>query len=303
MVNALRPGGRVSGQRGESRDAALRYMLFVLASALLHAGAWQLRAYLDPRPETLARPIPTIEVTLMAAPKAAELGPAPAPPPKAPPQPPAPPSALPQAAKAEPQPKPTPKPKPSPQPKPPKPKLLPRPDSEPDPNRLVERTPQPEVTPQSRPFPKSRWTESTPAAPRTPGHSPSRTAAPSAPVPARPGVGAPSSIKRPELPRSGGSAAGGAYEGAKANAAYLHNPRPEYPALAKRRQWEGRVLLKVQVLASGRAAQVSIAASSGHEVLDEAALDAVRHWHFVPAKRGGQPVDSWVNVPINFNLE
>jgi protein TonB len=61
--------------------------------------------------------------------------------------------------------------------------------------------------------------------------------------------------------------------------------------------------LKVQVLASGRAAQVSIAASSGHEVLDEAALDAVRHWHFVPAKRGGQPVDSWVNVPINFNLK
>lgn len=96
--------------------------------------------------------------------------------------------------------------------------------------------------------------------------------------------------------------AGGVTESAKANASYLHNPKPEYPALAKRRQWEGRVLLKVRVLANGSVAAVSVETSSGHELLDEAALEAVRQWHFVPAKRGGQAVDSWVNVPINFNL-
>lgn len=50
------------------------------------------------------------------------------------------------------------------------------------------------------------------------------------------------------------------------------------------------------------ASQVSVASSSGHDLLDDAAVEAVNHWHFVPAKRGGQPVDSWVNVPINFNL-
>ena len=72
--------------------------------------------------------------------------------------------------------------------------------------------------------------------------------------------------------------------------------------MAKRRQWEGKVILKVRVLADGKASQVSIATSSGHEVLDEAALEAVSQWHFVPAKRGGQAVESWVNVPINFNL-
>lgn len=93
------------------------------------------------------------------------------------------------------------------------------------------------------------------------------------------------------------------FESAKANAAYLHNPRPVYPEVARRREWEGRVLLKVQVLANGHAATVTLATSSGHDVLDEAALEAVRNWHFVPAKRGGQPVDSWVTVPINFNLQ
>ena len=98
------------------------------------------------------------------------------------------------------------------------------------------------------------------------------------------------------------NSAGGAYEGPKANAAYLHNPKPDYPSIAKRRQWEGRVVLKVRVLANGTAAAVSVETSSGHEVLDEAALDAVRHWHFVPAQRNGQAVDSWVNVPLNFNL-
>jgi protein TonB len=58
----------------------------------------------------------------------------------------------------------------------------------------------------------------------------------------------------------------------------------------------------VRVLADGKASQVSIASSSGHEVLDEAAVEVVSQWHFVPAKRGGQAVESWVNVPINFNL-
>ena len=73
-----------------------------------------------------------------------------------------------------------------------------------------------------------------------------------------------------------------------------------------RRQWEGKVVLKVRVLADGTVAAVTVATSSGHEVLDEAALEAaleaVRAWHFVPAKQGGKTVESTVNVPINFNL-
>lgn len=95
----------------------------------------------------------------------------------------------------------------------------------------------------------------------------------------------------------------GHFEGPRLNADYLHNPRPDYPAQAKRMGWEGRVVLRVEVLANGSAGAVSIAKSSGHEILDEAALEAVRRWKFVPAKRDGTAVNSSVNVPINFNLK
>jgi periplasmic protein TonB len=42
--------------------------------------------------------------------------------------------------------------------------------------------------------------------------------------------------------------------------------------------------------------------SSGISRLDDAALAAVKRWRFVPAKRGAQTVESWVLVPIEFEL-
>jgi protein TonB len=38
-------------------------------------------------------------------------------------------------------------------------------------------------------------------------------------------------------------------------------------------------------------------------MLDQAALQAVKQWHFVPAQRGGEAVAAWVEVPIVFRLE
>ena len=55
----------------------------------------------------------------------------------------------------------------------------------------------------------------------------------------------------------------------------------------------GRVLLRVQVMADGHPAQVLIHASCGFERLDNAALDAVRHWQFVPARQGGDALASF----------
>ncbi|WP_156302684.1 energy transducer TonB, partial [Methylogaea oryzae] len=85
-------------------------------------------------------------------------------------------------------------------------------------------------------------------------------------------------------------------------ASYLNNPAPKYPMLAKERHWEGLVVLKVQVLADGSSGGVSVEQSSGHDVLDEAAAEAARHWRFVPAKRGEDNVTSVVLVPIEFKL-
>jgi len=86
------------------------------------------------------------------------------------------------------------------------------------------------------------------------------------------------------------------------NAAYLNNPPPDYPAFAQRQGWEGKVLLRVHVLASGKPDKVEIKQSSGRKTLDESALAAVRNWTFIPSKRGNTAIDGWATVPIEFKL-
>ena len=89
---------------------------------------------------------------------------------------------------------------------------------------------------------------------------------------------------------------------ATGNAAYLNNPSPDYPAFAQRQGWEGKVLLRVHVLASGKPDIVEIKQSSGRKTLDESALTAVRNWTFIPSKRGSTAIDGWATVPIEFKL-
>ncbi len=86
-------------------------------------------------------------------------------------------------------------------------------------------------------------------------------------------------------------------------AAYLDNPAPEYPRLSRRLKESGKVLLHVRVSPEGHSAQVELSQSSGYERLDQAAIEAVRQWRFVPAKQGEQAVSAWVIVPINFQLD
>lgn len=86
------------------------------------------------------------------------------------------------------------------------------------------------------------------------------------------------------------------------DAAYLDNSAPPYPAMSRRMGEQGKVQLRVLVNADGSAAQVELKTSSGSSRLDQAALDAVKRWRFVPAKQGTQPVAAWVIVPISFKL-
>jgi len=89
----------------------------------------------------------------------------------------------------------------------------------------------------------------------------------------------------------------------RAGAGYLDNPEPVYPDVAMERGWEGKVLMKVHVLASGKPDSVSVIKSSGKDVLDNEAVRTVKQWSFAPAMRGKTPVDGWVTVPISFNLQ
>lgn len=83
---------------------------------------------------------------------------------------------------------------------------------------------------------------------------------------------------------------------------YSYNPKPRYPRQARNAGQEGTVILRVEVLFSGRVARIEIDKSTGYNILDTAAVEAVKRWRFTPAKRGSRSVTSWVLIPIEFNL-
>ena len=53
----------------------------------------------------------------------------------------------------------------------------------------------------------------------------------------------------------------------------------------------------------GKAEKVEMVQSSGHRILDEAALTAIREWYFTPGHIGGLEVASWVTIPIRFAIK
>jgi periplasmic protein TonB len=59
----------------------------------------------------------------------------------------------------------------------------------------------------------------------------------------------------------------------------------------------------VWVSDEGRVDKLAVVGSSGHGLLDQAAVDAVRHWRFVPARRGELAVADVVDVPVPFRLD
>lgn len=84
---------------------------------------------------------------------------------------------------------------------------------------------------------------------------------------------------------------------------YLDRSMPLYPASARKRGIEGRVLLQVEVDAAGLPVLIRLVESSGSEALDRAALDAVRQWKFKPARRANHPIAATVTIPIHFRLD
>lgn len=83
---------------------------------------------------------------------------------------------------------------------------------------------------------------------------------------------------------------------------YAENPRPIYPREARLKGYEGEVVLRVEVLSSGRVGEIEIRRSSGHHILDRSAITAVKQWTFIPAKKDESPIPVWVNIPVTFQL-
>ena len=126
----------------------------------------------------------------------------------------------------------------------------------------------------------------TPSAARTakaPAAKPQANIAPAAPVPA---ANSQQPLTLPNL-----------------NADYLNNPAPPYPEDARERGEQGKVLVRALIHSDGTVAELALWKSSASASLDQSALETVKKWRFVPARRGADAVTAWVVVPIIFSLE
>lgn len=133
----------------------------------------------------------------------------------------------------------------------------------------------------------------------------------SAPVPPAPSVRnegavpAPATLAAPERAASpkAGPVENEPVTAPQFNAAYLRNPTPPYPAAARRFGHEGTVVIRARIQADGSADRIEVKQSSGHDILDRAAVEAVRKWRFIPARRDNEAVTEWVDIPWKFKLE
>ncbi len=83
----------------------------------------------------------------------------------------------------------------------------------------------------------------------------------------------------------------------------VFSPTPEYPASALREGITGRVVLRVTVDADGKVTAASVLTSSGHAILDDAALAGVQQWRFQPARRLGVAIAKDIAVPMTFQID
>lgn len=181
---------------------------------------------------------------------------------------------------------PQPKPEPAP-PAPPAPRVRP---VMPSPIVQQKSVPKPLTRPQAQPLAIADPTPSPNAPTGSLAPAPATTPAPVTEAPSGPTtLSGPSATPSLQLPSS--------------NADYLQNPKPAYPALSKRLGEQGRVVVRVLIGADGIAQKAELRQSSGFDRLDQAALNTVLKWRYVPGKRGGVAEDMWFNVPINFVLE
>ena len=121
----------------------------------------------------------------------------------------------------------------------------------------------------------------------------------------RPGAAASLARRRvapPSLPAVEAESVGREVEESATVPKLVYSPPPLYPREAEVRGQEGTVRLWVRITKAGRVASVRIATSSGHGILDAAALRAVRNWRFEPARKGGEPVEVTRRYYVRFRL-
>jgi len=84
------------------------------------------------------------------------------------------------------------------------------------------------------------------------------------------------------------------------SAKLVNQVRPIYPPLAKQARISGTVRLHAIISKDGSIQQLEMV--SGHPLLVQAALDAVRQWRYQPTLLNGEPVEVETFIEVVFTL-
>jgi len=81
----------------------------------------------------------------------------------------------------------------------------------------------------------------------------------------------------------------------------IHQVKPVYPTLAKQAHIQGVVVMEA-VIGRGGAVE-SLRIVSGHPLLTQPAIDAVKQWKYRPTMLNGDPVDVITTITVTFTLQ
>ena len=80
----------------------------------------------------------------------------------------------------------------------------------------------------------------------------------------------------------------------------IHRVQPDYPSLARQVRVQGQVVLRAMISREGAIENLQVL--SGHPMLVQAAVAAVRQWRYRPYVLNGEPVEVETQVTVNFVL-
>jgi protein TonB len=74
--------------------------------------------------------------------------------------------------------------------------------------------------------------------------------------------------------------------------------KPSYPPLAKQARIQGVVVLEAEISKEGTIDNLKVI--TGHPLLIQAAIDAVKQWRYKPTLLNGEPVPVVTTITVNF---
>jgi protein TonB len=80
----------------------------------------------------------------------------------------------------------------------------------------------------------------------------------------------------------------------------IYQPQPIYPVLARQTGIQGAVVLRAVIGDDGNVSELQVI--SGHPLLVQAALNAVKQWRYQPTMLNGEPVEVETTITVSFVL-